>query len=261
MRPGAISKRLASIGLVAVALGMLLGSSGALAVGEGADRPSDDAVAVATGAVQSCVITTENGAKCWGGNTDGELGDGTQTNRSVPVDVVGLDTGVEAITAGEDNTCALLVGGTVKCWGWNMYGQVGDGTTTTRLTPVDVTGLTGVVAIAAGGNHTCAGTDAGGVKCWGSNQSGQLGDGTTTDRHTPVDVVGQGGVSLITAGHSHTCSVNVSQAWCWGGNSHGQLGDGTTTQRLVPVEVVGLDNGVTAMAGGIGHTCAVTSTG
>lgn len=231
---------------------------------------------IAAGGKSTCALLGTGGVKCWGENSKSQLGDGTINDRYSPVDVAGLQSNVTAITLGDDHGCALLNTGGVKCWGSNSKGKLGDGTTTNRSTPVDVTGLsTGVVSIVASGKkiiygtftqpdqHTCALLSNGGVKCWGENKQGQLGDGTALDRSTPVDVMTlSSGVTSIQVGDTHSCAqTQAGDVKCWGNNSNGRVGDGSNTSRSTPVNVVGLGPGVLSVSPGGVHTCAVLDTG
>ncbi len=211
----------------------------------------------------ACVLTVESGVKCWGRNNWGQLGDGTTVQRSEPVDVVGLTSGVVQVSASNDRTCALLDDGTVKCWGYNGYGQLGDGTKTESSVPVTATVVDGdVESIALAAHTTCVLYTDNRVECWGANYGGQLGGGTTANEVTGFT----GDVKSIYGEGYNLCAVLVSeQVQCWGGNAYGQLGDGTTESRSTPVHVLDEQGvaltGVESLALGGSHTCALLTSG
>ena len=246
--------------------------------------PLTGITAISTGTRSTCALTTGNNVKCWGSNGAGQLGDGTTTNRLTPVNVrtaPGGDplAGVTAISGGGFHVCALSTGGEIKCWGANLTGQLGDGTTANRLTPVNVlttpggTPLAGITAISADAEHTCALTTGGTIKCWGDGEHGKLGDGTDTTRHTPVDVLSTPGgapltsITAISAGGSHTCALTTSGGVkCWGWNGWGEVGDGTGLRRFSPVSVLNAAGGtpltgIGAITTGDLQSCARTTSG
>ena len=156
-----------------------------------------------------------------------------------------------------NHSCMVLADRTVRCWGENLSGQLGNGTNTGSNTPVAVTGLTDVTAISTGRGFSCALLANTTAKCWGENYRGGLGDGTNTGSNTPVTVTGISGAIAVSAGMTHTCALlSDSTIKCWGDNNNGQLGDGTLTNSSTPVAVTGI-TGATAVSAGFNSTCAL----
>lgn len=180
---------------------------------------------------------------------------------SASCDGKGGCVGVASLARGpeSDHSCAVMTDGTARCWGRGDSGQLGDGTTSQRLMPTAVVGLTNVVQMAVGWAHTCAVRTDGSVWCWG--HGGQLGDGTNTNRPTPGAVLGLGQAVEVAAGEWSTCARLVDgTAWCWGDNGYGQLGDGTQTFRPLPVQMLGVTDAA-GIAVGVAHSCVLSKLG
>ncbi len=214
-----------------------------------------------------CARTTLGAAKCWGDNSYGQVGDGVPSTgfgdtRTSPVAVSGLTANVSDISAGSDSACAVIApAGAVKCWGRNNNGQIGDGTTTDRLTPTDVFGLSsGAASVHVGAGFACARLTTNGVKCWGNFT---LGNGTFTNSLTPTDPIGLGsGVIKVAANFSNVCAlINDGTVKCWGGNYEGAVGDGTLIDRNLPTPVLGLSGPVVSISVGATSACALLATG
>ena len=239
------------------------------------------ASSLGVGGAHTCVAKDSGTVSCWGLQTNGRLGNGQTSGSSpVPSQVSGL-SGVKAISSGSEHGCALLVEGTVRCWGRNDFRHLGDGTITERSAPVRVLAsgteasspveLTGVTAISVGGGHACGLMLDGTVKCWGNNGSRQLGNTGPTAPDNTVTVPGISGAIGLATGHFFSCALlSTGAVRCWGNNANGQLGDGTTTARTAPVRVlasgteanspVELTN-VIAISANLSQACALMANG
>ncbi len=198
--------------------------------------------------------------KCWGNNNSGQLGNGTTSSSSAPTAVSVLaGAQVTQIAAGNSTACAIQAG-SLYCWGNNSSGQVGDGTTSNRTSPVPVlTMSSGVTQVSVGASHTCA-IQNGGLFCWGNNGSGQLGNGTTANSTAATVATGMtSGVTWVSAGDSFTCAIQSGAGFCWGLNSSGQLGNGTTTDSSAKSAITGATAGVTQVTAGTSHACMLMS--
>jgi hypothetical protein len=233
----------------------------------GSEVPSNVAgmasvVEVAPGYLHACARKSDGTVWCWGANTYGQLGDGTNTDATLPVQVVsatGPLTNAIAIDAGENYACALRSDHTIWCWGRNGDGQLGTGNNIDRNTAAPVIGIADAVQVATGAWHACA-LRTSGVSCWGYNSYGGLGDGSTIGRNLPVPIAITSVVE-VTAGYKHSCAVKSDRTlWCWGRNADGQLGNGTNADTTSPVQVLAatgtaITTGASVSAGAY-HSCA-----
>jgi len=242
--------------------------TGQLGNGSTADRLLSSPVRVVGGLVfsaisvgaHSCGIAASGEGWCWGQGDYGQLGNDSNQNRAVPVQVAG-ELKFRSISAGLLHSCGVTTDGRAWCWGSNELAPLGVGST--RLVvhmPAAVASMVRFEAIRAAYRHTCALATGGGVWCWGVNETGELGDGSTKDRETPMRVAGEQRFKrLATASpSSHSCALTLDgAAYCWGFNADGQLGNGGTTDSLRPVAVAGGQKFVSISTGRF-HTCAVT---
>src|SRR5207245_2452407 len=233
---------------------------------------------VSAGPFFACGVTTSGAAYCWGGNGAGQLGTGTQTGSLTPVPVAGglafTTVSVGGGLGGGGFACGITTVGAAYCWGDNIAGELGIGTTTgpqncfsvshpqaCSTTPVAVAGGLTFRAISAGSGFACGVTTSGAAYCWGANPYGQLGTGTTTGSATPVTVAGGLSFRAVSAGAGAACGVTTSGvAERWGVNSDGQRGTGTTAGSATPVAVAG-GLAFPAVRPGRAFACGVTTSG
>lgn len=257
-----------ALGLALLFLGAVIASSRSVA--------AIGVVRIGSGASFSCARLVDDRVQCWGQNTNGELGDGTTKSTAHLGPSVVCETGsgakcaalygAEEIAGGFHHACILMSDGSVKCFGDNGSGQLGDdlacggrclNPTTAALAGDDAT------AVTAGDSHTCALRTASAVYCWGNNVDGRLGDGTVAFSWLPVAVTNLGAAQSISVGADHTCAVtSTGAAKCWGGNLLGQIGNGAggsknDDREIVPTGVTGLSAGVDRVAAGRTFSCAL----
>ncbi|HEY8087605.1 MAG TPA: hypothetical protein VIF09_07170 [Polyangiaceae bacterium] len=228
-------------------------------------------VAIASGEAFTCAVVQGGDVYCAGNGAYGVLGNGTTGISVAPVQVSLQGKKATAIAAFNDHACAVLVDGSVACWGDDTSGQLGDGKSGTGVassSPVAVTGLPSAASsVCVGDNFSCAllGNDSSStVWCWGDNTNGQLGNGdpSVTSSAMAVEVVGSTGAAALSCGAGHACLGNdYSKAgvWCWGNGHSGQLGNGGTSDAFTPVAVDGISAYPGSLAAGGFHTCVVLS--
>ena len=195
---------------------------------------------VACGSNQTAAIKTDGTLWMWGTNGNGELGDGTTTSRSSPVQTVAGGTDWKYVTSGHLVTAAVKTDGTLWLWGYNNYGQLGDNTRTSKSSPIQtIAGGTNWKSAAFGYSVAAIKTD-GTLWTWGQNNYGQLGDNTVVNKSSPVQTTAGGtNWKQVACGTNHTAAIKTDGTlWTWGLNNFGQLGDNTRTSKSSPAQTI-----------------------
>ena len=220
-------------------------------------------VSLGLGQLHSCATLANGTARCWGSNDHGQLGinQSNVPSRLIPDSVSNMTTAA-SVASGDQHSCVVLADASVKCWGSNTFGAVGDSFPGSNITfPVTVAGISTATRVVTGGNHSCARLSSGSVQCWGRGNEGQLGNGALVNSFSPVTVTGITTATSLALGAAHSCARLVGgSVRCWGRNVEGQLGNSSTTGSAVPVVVTGLTT-ASSVAAGDAHSCATTSTG
>ena len=218
---------------------------------------------IAAGLWNTCAIDLSGALWCWGTNAVGQLGQGNSGGADAmgPVRVASLGNEVVDVAIGGNHVCAVKQDESVWCWGYNQFGEIGDGTNTASPTPVQV-GALKATALGSGVNHTCAIAPDASVWCWGFNLDEELGDGTAVNRSSPVQVASMSGALDVHGGDRFSCARAVDgTAWCWGHGAWGERGDGTTTITSGPAQVLTVGDGVSAVGTGWDFACASETDG
>ena len=245
---------------------LIQGFSSVEGISGGGDHTCAISVVATTGTGTSTATSTKE-VSCWGKNTSGQLGTGSIADATIPtVSLLNLPPTVTPtkISAGDKHTCSLLSDGTVRCWGFNKSGQLGDGFLTDSFTPRVVQdpiagppSLVGATDVSVGGGHTCVVLTGGSVKCWGSNSFGQLGVAGVLSTSVPQKITVLG-FKNVAAGDHHTCGLlDNATVRCWGSNESGQLGNEKNVSASTPEPIKGLLT-YQSVSAGKNHTCAVT---
>jgi len=216
---------------------------------------------LSAGAGHTCSVGSHDQVFCWGGNSHGELGNGTKTDSTVPSPLAG-GLALVSVSGGYWHTCGVTANATAFCWGDNENGQLGNNSDRGSASPIQVAGELRFAQVSAGFSHTCGLTTDGLAYCWGDNENGQLGSGTKDVANTPVPVTGRLTFRSLHAGVLFTCGISTAGAvYCWGTNAQGRLGNGSQKDSPIPVRVLGGPSFVSLSIGGGGHVCGIAVDG
>jgi len=216
-------------------------------------------VSLASSGSSVCAVLSSGKMECWGSNGNGQLGNGTTAGSDIPVAVHGI-TNAKAVSGDVNGQsfCALLSTGQLKCWGYNGYGELGNGTTTSFTVPVVVKKISTATAVFGGGNGFCARLSSKHLDCWGYGGSGQLGNGAFNNSDVPVSVRSiTTAVTVVSGSNSFCALLSTGRVNCWGSGSSGQLGNGSFNGSDVPVRVTGITTAKALADMGHSSVCAL----